>query len=336
MGRTKESVRQGLSRFLVASRLTAIGRRLPARQGAIVLMGHRVAPDDEGYLAGLRPDWFEEQVSYLSRHHELISLSALVRCFEENREPPARSAVLTFDDGFRDNLEQAMPVLERHRAPATVFLVTGSISTGEMPWSQRLGFLFQRTKATGLDDELIGTCLELSSGAARRRAYGLVKGRMKGFSRAEREKALDRIARQLGVDPPRDRMLSWANVREMAARGIEFGAHTYSHPLLACISRDEARWEMERSRADLQEQLGVESPHFVFPGGSCSPELVATARALGFRSCFQSSHRRRINRLGNTDQFALSRVGLPNSPGCVLEAELDGPFRTLRQLYRWR
>lgn len=321
---------------MVASRLTAIRRRLPGKRGAIVLMGHRVAPDDEGYLAGLRPDWFEDQVSYLARHYELIPLSVLVRCFEEHREVPARSAVLTFDDGFRDNLEQALPVLERHRAPATVFLVTGSISTGELPWSQRLGFLFQWTLRPMLDDESVGQCHDLSNAAARRRSYGLVKEQMRSLSREEREKALGRLSRRLGVDAPRDRMLTWADAREMGEHGIEFGAHTYSHSLLARISRDEARWEMERSRTDLQEHLGVESPHFAFPGGSCSSELVTTARALGFRSCFQSSQRRRINHLGNTDQFRLSRVGLPNSPGCVLEAELDGPFHALRQLYRWR
>jgi peptidoglycan/xylan/chitin deacetylase (PgdA/CDA1 family) len=152
--------------------------------------------------------------------------------------------------------------------------------------------------------------------------------------RSEREQELARISELLEVEAPRDRMLTWEQAREMQAAGVEFGAHTYSHSLLSLQTPDEARWEMERTLEDLRFKLGVANPSFAFPGGSYDAALVDLARALGFRSVFQKNRRLRVNSLETTNQFALSRVGLPNAPAHVLEAELDGPFHFLRGLYR--
>ncbi len=331
----KETVRLGISRVLVGSGTSAVLRAVFPKNGAVILMGHRVTGDEEGFLGGLDPWWFNEQVAYLARRYEPVSLADLVRCFELGADPPRNSVVLTFDDGFRDNFEHALPVLERHRFPATVFVVTGCLETGELPWPNRLGTLFQRTSATTLRHPLVGPHpVELNGADSRRRAHAEVMAALSRLPRPEREQCLAEIGDRLGVEAPRDRMLTWEQAREMRARGVDFGAHTYSHPLLARVSEAEARWEMERSREDLRQHLGIDRPSFAFPGGSLSPTLVDLARSLGFRSVFQRRLGLRVNSPATTHQFALSRVGLPNAPAFVLEAELDGPLHAVRRLYR--
>ncbi|MFC2171118.1 polysaccharide deacetylase family protein [Acidobacteriota bacterium] len=298
-------------------------------------MAHRISDNDEGYLEGLRPTYFAEQIKYLTRHYEILSLNELVRCFEQHREIPANSVVLTFDDGFRNNLEHAVPVLAHHRVPATIFLVTGSVSSGKLPWSQLLGYLFQHTTVSTLQHSLIeSTGLELTTVEKRKKAYLQVKLVMKRVSRIERERYLHQLSELLEVEPPLDRMLTWEQVRELQTKNIEFGAHTFSHPLLANLTRQEARWEMEKSRFDLERELSIQRPLFAFPAGSYNDELVHMAISLGFRSFFQRNRRLRINNLTSTTQYSLSRVGLPNAPAYVLEAELDGPLHAVRRLYR--
>jgi len=130
-------------------------------------------------------------------------------------------------------------------------------------------------------------------------------------------------------------MLTWDQARAMQASGlVEFGAHTVSHPLMAHLSLEEAVWELEQSRNDLKKYLSVSRPSFAFPGGSFNASLVEMVKAMGFRSVFQSRPDLRFNSPGTTDQFALSRVGLPNAPSYILEAELDGIFHPIRRLYR--
>ena len=331
----KESLRSILSRIVIGAQLAALGRGLRQQDGALILCGHRVSDDDEGYLQGLRPAWLDEQVGYLCRHHEVISLDRLVTCYEEKTQVPARSVVLTFDDGFLDNLQNAAPILQRHGATATVFLATDSTSSGQLPWSQRLGFLFQRSTIREVEAWGPGrVLLDLSGPQARRRSYLRVKALLAGLQRAEREEVLVSLSELLQVEPPVDRMLTWDDARELRAMGFGIGAHSHSHSLLARVPVAEARWEMQKSRDDIRLHLGIERPPFVFPGGSLNAGLVDVARELGFRSVTQRDRRRRFNNLLNTDQFALSRVGFPNAPGHVLEAELDGPFQLLRGLYR--
>lgn len=332
----KEVIRRSLSRVATKSGLTWTRRRLFPKLGALILYCHRVRADDDGFLEAVRPDWFADQLAYLGRHYEIIALEDLLSLFEARQEIPRNAAVITMDDGFRDNFEFAFPLLKRACIPATVFLTTGAVSTGLLPWSQRLGVLFQTTPLEEVPAEVPeAKGLWLDSPEARRAAYSLVKPCFRSLGRIEREERLATLEVTLRVEAPRDRMLTWDQVREMKANGVSFGAHTYSHPLLALISRQEAVWEMERSREDLREQLGLRNPPFAFPGGSYNVELLSEVQRLGFRSAFTVERRDRVNRLSNADPYSLRRVGFPNAPAYVLEAELDGPFEIVRNLY-WR
>jgi peptidoglycan/xylan/chitin deacetylase (PgdA/CDA1 family) len=330
-----DGLRQLASHVVVRSGIAAIGRRSSRRSGAFVLYGHRVAADDDGYLQGLAPAWLEEQLRYLTRHYEVISLQTLVKCFEQGRPVPDRSVVLTFDDGFRDNVEVALPLLHRVGACATFFVVTGSLTNGSLPWSQRLGYVFQRTEENELMHAVVGpTPLSTSDPVHRRRAYAVVKSSIAALPRSDRDRIIEEVAHQLGVEPPVDRMMTWDHARAALSAGHEIGAHTYSHALLGQVSEDEAEWEMQRSLDDVRSRLGVDSPHFCFPAGSISPRTSARVRALGFRSSFLPGQPHRLNQVGVGDQYTLARVGLPNAGAVVLEAELDGPFQSLRLLLR--
>lgn len=329
----KEALRGAASRVLVATGLTRLGRRLRDDRGALILYGHRVRDDDEAYLPGLPVAWFRDQVAYLARHFEIIPLSTLVACLEARTPPPPRSLVLTLDDGFRDNVEEALPILDEHGVKATVFVVTQSLSDGRLPWSQRLGFLFQRAAVATVRHPLLGhEAFPLDSDASRRTAYLAVKRQLVGERRQQRDDHIRALAEAVGVDLPVDRMMTWDHARDARARGHEIGAHTYSHALLARVPPDESRDEMLRSKSDLADHLSIERPHFCFPGGSTNRSLCSLARDLGFRSTFLPDPRQRFNRYPDVDAYSMVRVGLPNAPADHLEAELDGPFHALRAL----
>ncbi|MDI5934164.1 polysaccharide deacetylase family protein [Halomonas kalidii] len=330
----KEFIRDLASRGVVTCGLSALGRGLRRHEGATILYGHRFSDDDEGYLKGLRPAWFDAQLAYLTRHYEVIPLATLVRCLEQGREVPRRSVVLTLDDGFRDNLEQAFPVLERYRVPATLFVVTRSLTEGELPWSQRLGVLFQRTRVPEVSHALLGECpWPLADDRQRRVAYQHVKAAIAPRRREERDGVIELLANRLDVEPPRDRMLNWQDARLLQAGGVEIGGHGYSHALLGRVTPSEACREIARCKVDLENFLGLKTPAFCLPGGSFTSAVIERVRQSGFRSCFRPDYRKRRNNEANADPYTLSRWGLPNAPRHHLEAELDGPFHLLRQFY---
>jgi len=331
----KELTRMGLSQIIVGAGIVRVSRKFYPKNGAIILLGHRVTDDDEGCLQGLRPSWLAEQLDYLSRHYHFISLSELLDCYERHQTIPPNSAVVTFDDGFRDNFTNAYPILQKYHVPATVFLVTGCVSSGDLPWPQKVGYLFQRTKADRLCHILTKEISVPLKSPRDRNIARITVGKVLGnMPRVEREQSITELSGVLQVDIPHDRMLTWDQVQRMQDGGIEFGAHSFSHPWMALLSPEEARWEMEASLRDIQDHCGITRPPFVFPAGSFTPDLVKMAISMGFRCVFQSHDSLRVNQIGVNDQFSLSRMGLPNAPGVILEAELDGPFHALRGLYR--
>ena len=333
--RLKELIRMGFSQCVVGGGLASMGRRLRPKQGALILYGHRVEDNDEGCLQGLRPSWLSEQLEYLSRHYQFLPLSKLIDCYEQRQPIPPNSVVITFDDGFRDNFTNAFPILQRYGVPATVFLVTGCVSNGNLPWPQRVGYIFQKTTVeTFRHLTTDGKCLTLKSAQDRDFVREIVWKYLGHLPCAEREQRIEELCELLQVETPRDRMLTWEQVDTMRKGGIEFGAHTFSHPWMAFQSMEEARREMLSSLHDFQSHLGITNPTFVFPSGSYTPELIKMAISVGFRCVFQSRYSVRVNSLATNDQFSLSRVGLPNAPGVILEAELDGPMYSLRGVYR--
>lgn len=331
----KELSRMGLSQVIVGMGVARLSRKFCPKNGAMILYGHRVADDEEGCLPGLRPSWLTEHLDYLSRHYHFLPLSQLLDCYERHQSIPSNSVVITFDDGFRDNFTNAYPILQQYHVPATVFLATGCVSSGNLPWPQTVGYLFQETKVDSLCHRTTREIpVTLKSPMDRNTARITVRKALGPMPRVEREQSIAELSRLLQVEIPRERMLSWDQVETMQKGGIEFGAHSFSHPWMALLSPEEARWEMETSLHEIQHRCGIARPPFVFPAGSYTPDLVKMAVSVGFRCVFQSHHSLRVNQIGVNDQFSLSRIGLPNAPGVILEAELDGPFHALRGLYR--
>ncbi len=331
----KELTRMGVSQVIVGAGVARLSRKFCPKNGAMIFSGHRVADDDEGGLPGLRPSWLAEQLDYLSRHYHFLPLSKLLDYYERHQLIPPDSVVMTFDDGFRDNFTNLYPILQRYHVPATVFLATGCVSSDDLPWPQKVGYLFQQTKVDSLCHITTKKIpVPLKSPRDRNTARMTVRKVLEHMPRVEREQSIAELYGLLQVEIPRDRMLTWDQVKTMQDGGIEFGAHTFSHPWLPLMSPEEARWEMEASLHDIQHHCGITRPSFVFPSGFRTPELVKMAISVGFRAVFQTRYSVRVNQIGVNDQFSLSRIGLPNVPGVILEAELEGPFYALRGLYR--
>lgn len=334
MSTTKEALRWALSYGVVQSGISGKGRASRPKNQAIILYGHRISADNEGYLQGLRPSWFAQHVQYLTRHYEIIPLDHLVKCLSENKEFPTNSAVLTFDDGFRDNWDYAIPVLRQARAVATFFVVTGALQSGLFPWPQRIGYAFQRTSKSEMTLQVATPLhVNLRSPTQRWQSYRRVFDRLSTYPAQVREALIDGICAALDVHAPTDRMLTWQHVKQMHAMGMGIGAHSHSHSLLAKVPEEEAVREMTRSRDELRKNLGIARPSFAFPGGSLTPALTELAKELGFQSAFAPNRAVRWV-TPQSDVYRLPRVGLINGPAMLQEAELDGPFHTLRNLYR--
>jgi peptidoglycan/xylan/chitin deacetylase (PgdA/CDA1 family) len=279
-------------------------------------MYHSVPPPEtERYVDvawRMSPARFEEQVRFLARHRRVIALGELVRRLREGREPDPGSVVLTFDDGYRDNLEVAAPILRKHGLPATLFLATGYVNRGETQWVDRLYVIFTSRRkqhcepVTGPSPALR---YDLRDPHQCRAAHAAVAGQLLEASHAEREQILSRLETELDPceKPPR-LTLDWSEVRELAVRypELELGVHTADHIDLAHSAPDTIRSQLETCLADVERELGRRPRHFSFPYGRSSPLACRLATEAGLDCAMGPSGRWLVD--ASSDLYSLPRL----------------------------
>lgn len=261
------------------------GRHLTSRftDNAAAILYHRVA-DVEVDPFGLcvSPANFEEQIAQLAAMGQPLSVGQLIRRRDAGRFPRGAFCV-TFDDGFVDVRDAALPVLERHGVPAVVYCVSGNLG-GRFWWDRLADLVFG---ADALPDELVvggGVPPVPTLGRRRDRLMRELHGLLGAVSTETREHRLAELTGQLGAQAPaRDteaaRTLTPEELAEFAAHPlITIGAHTVSHPRLAALDRGDQRREIEGSVERLSEIAGRVSS-FSYPFGLRGRDFDAATEA---------------------------------------------------------
>jgi peptidoglycan/xylan/chitin deacetylase (PgdA/CDA1 family) len=279
------------------------------RGGLRILMYHRF--HDAAIL--------ERHCEHFRRYYSPVSLGQMAEWLQREKEFPESKLALTVDDGYRDFYEVAFPVLRKHGIPATVYLITGFLDGELWPWGDRLAYAFQHTAAGEVELPCgpAGSAMRfrLDSPQSKQDAAKKVKEASKLMPDESRRELCDAVERELRAQIPERapeayRPLSWDEVREMARAGIEFGAHTHSHPILSRLRPEDVRRELVRSKARIEEETGRPAIHFCYPNGRpCDIGAVAVeeAQRAGFVTAVTTDMG--LNFPG-ADRFLLRRIGV--------------------------
>jgi peptidoglycan/xylan/chitin deacetylase (PgdA/CDA1 family) len=264
-----------------------------------------------------------------------MRLGQLVETLQEGKVPN-RAVVVTFDDGYADNLYNAKPLLERYDIPATVFVTTGHIGHPHEFWWDELDRLLLQpgtlpprlalslnghTWQWQLDQAATYTTADYArhrdwhieqqdDPTPRQHLFRSLYQRLHALTEEkDRQQQLGELRTWAGAEPigrPTHRTLSHDEVMDLAAGGlVEIGAHAVTHPRLAELSVVAQRDEIRLSRAHLEEVLNRQVTSFAYPHGSYTPETLAVVREAGFSSACSSDTA--VVRRG-TDAFRVPRI----------------------------
>ena len=275
-------IRRLIARFRLQTRYRRGARRIASdARATLVLRYHSVGPAQEvaAYISpgiSLEPARFEQHVAFLARRYDLVNLEDALLRAAHGRAPNAKPGiVLTFDDGYRDNALHALPTLARHGAPATIYVVAGSVHPDPVVWTVRVRrWVIDYAGADGRIDVPAGLA---EAPAARMDGRDLNRW-LRGLSRAQRDRVVATFDATYGVGgAPRRVMMDDEELLRCADGGITIGAHTVSHPLLTLIPVAEARREIADGRRMLESKLGRPIHHFSYPnpgGGRHENDVV--------------------------------------------------------------
>jgi peptidoglycan/xylan/chitin deacetylase (PgdA/CDA1 family) len=225
---------------------------------------------------------FTAQMRHLARRYRVLSVDEVAWAQRAGRPLPARAALVTFDDAYRDVGEIAWPILRRLGLPATVFVPTAYPDGGLTFWWDRLHRAIRETRRTVLDVAPVGR-LPLRDPEARRTALRALQRQVKTMPHADAMRLVDRLCDHLGlaVSPP-SAVHGWDELRALAHDGLTVAAHTRTHPALTRLPPQEARAEIRASREDVRREIGTVPAIFAYPFGAHDDRVVELVRAEGF------------------------------------------------------
>lgn len=286
----------------------ALLRKRLLRGRAVVLMYHRVVSQSEhrrvfsheGMVVD--DDAFELQVRCIKEHFSPVSLEEFLDNLRSGRRFRNGSCLVTFDDGWRDNYVNALPILEHHRVPATIFLSTGFIGSGKRFWQERLSeelhraFRLSGTNAGGKLGEVlqkhgIPSLSKTCWGGQKEMVDRIVQNR-KLYMPEENETLISDIAATAGGQDAVElqSFFSWDDARIMLGQGISFGCHGENHRILTRLTKEEVLREIRVSKESIEKRLGVSARAFSYPNGDFTPAIAAQVRACGFEAAFGTKH----------------------------------------------
>ncbi|MGB5620757.1 MAG: polysaccharide deacetylase family protein [Desulfobacterales bacterium] len=298
----------------------------------VILMYHRVfETSSDPWELCVRPKHFAEHLEILRKDYLVLSLHKLLRTLKD-AQLPKRGVVLTFDDGYADNLWNAKPLLEKYELPATVFITSGSLDCPtEFWWDDLERILLQPRK---LPKHLQLSVQErfyewpIKSSDDRQLAYMAIHQILQPLKPSDRNRAIAALFAWADMDPmarPDYRPLTTDELIQLAqSEFVDIGAHSVTHPLLAGMSQADQIADIAASRQKLEAILGSSVDTFSYPYGNLTCDTVAAVEAAGFEAGLTIA--------GNAvevgaNPFRLGRFGVGDSDGDRFKYRLEEFFR---------
>lgn len=277
-------------------------RRLRGR--AVVLMYHRVLTATERLQSfssdGIQvsPDTFDRHLGFLRRHFRVVEPREFARRLQSGQSFDDATCLITFDDGWHDNLTNALPLLRKHALPAVIFLPTALIGSNDCFWQERLARLLHRLSQIDRRDPSAVAALvqryDLKSvfrgndTERKQRIHDFVRA-LKVLADGEIQTMMQAIAAAVDAgeaDPHPDRFLQWDDVRTMAQAGVTFGSHAVSHRILTRLPKTEVMRELAESKRTIETHAGVAVELLAYPNGDSNDATADAAKSTGYLAAF--------------------------------------------------
>jgi peptidoglycan/xylan/chitin deacetylase (PgdA/CDA1 family) len=295
MSVAKRAVYACAERFGVNSVLRRI-----SQSRLLVLCYHGVVhdrPPENRYLYrnAVSQTCFEEQLATLARHFSPICADQLVAALDNGGTLPRASVLVTFDDGFKNNLDCAAPILRKFGIPAVFHVATGYIGTQRVLWPLEVDLLILRwpvSRAVPMPSGLPDA--PMPERAGRTAIAQQVRNACKSLPDDVRREYLDRLRCGCPDATAREHrelleFMGWDDVRELHRAGFDIGSHSIEHPILSRLDPDTLRRELVESKSRIESELQASCRFLAYPNGGASDYndgVKQATTAAGYRVAF--------------------------------------------------
>ncbi len=315
----RKAARNAAKKVFVASGALRFANKLAA-PAAVILRYHSIQDHPQQFANTIGCDSihatsiFERHMEMIARQFSAVSMDDIALFLQGEKALPPRAVAITFDDGYKDNVRYAAPILNRLGIPGTFYVLVDAVDRAKAPWYCLLRNAFWTARNPQWTDPA-GTVHDLTDVRVRDVAFLDAAGICAKASASDREELVQNATRSLEPEPfpcETDLMMSWDDARALVKSGHIVGSHTMTHPNVAQVSADQARSELTDSKLKLENQLGSPVKHFSYPHPALNPQWNESTLQLTEELGYATAVTTTVGAVrANTRPLAIPRTYIP-------------------------
>ena len=307
-----------------------------SKKNIAVLLFHRILPVRDEMWDPIDPLLFDQTLQYVNKKFFVRPLQELL--FEKKICSTKPLAAITFDDGYKDFIEYALPILDKYNNKASMYIISGCIDKNLPTWTYTIDYLFSKTQKLDwknfdfpeLPVEFLTTYWK---NANERIEYGKkIKQYLKKIPAAKKEKIIESMLLNFDdIKRPNGLMMSWDEIKQLHNSGIEIGSHSVTHPTLATIEDENLiEFELKASASTIKEMTGITPDIFSYPIGSYDERVKRLVKKAGYKGALAVNQK--IYNPVTMDLFEIPRIEFYNESWIKTKARANGMISYINKL----
>lgn len=300
---------------------------------------HRVNTQRDDLWDPMDPVLFERCIKYIKRKYNIVLLEEYL-LGQEDSSNHKKIATILFDDGYLDNYEHALPILQKYNVKASFYVVTDCIDKNIPTWTHELEHLFQNTKKSVLNLDFNFLPIEFQTLNAKKQEDLLsfakeLKPFLKTINHIERNEVLSEIKLQFDdVEFPKI-MMNWDHLKELSKLGHHIGSHTVSHAMLGTVSNENfIKKELVDSRQRILDKLEKDPISISYPVGSYNQMVQKLSVETGYKLGLAVNQDEYIPERNNL--FEIKRIELYNESWWKTKLRITNSLEKIKKITRYR
>ena len=314
--------------------------RIINRNKAIILYYHGICDDSFYLLDGyderhIYRSSFRKHLEYLKRHgYVFVNMTTLVEALK-NKTRTRKYVALTFDDGFRNIVINAYPIMNEFKAKGCFYIISDLVGKNQLVWTDYVETIIRNQSADDFNFLFKGNKISywLKDKVSAEQAMRDIKKKLRSIPDKERREHLEQFNNQTLKDIPDEfRIVSWEEIKGLDHTILEIGSHTKGHPdCEKLVSDAELEKEILQSKLDIETQIGGKVAHFCYPAGSYNDKVVEKLREYGYESAVTTKSGF-VEALA--DRYQLNRIAGENHLSSF-KANVSGSYDYIRRIKSW-
>jgi peptidoglycan/xylan/chitin deacetylase (PgdA/CDA1 family) len=308
------------------------------KQKSAILLFHRVMPVRDKMWDPMDPALFEQTLKFVKKNFNTLPLNELL--FSPPQASSKPLAAITFDDGYKDFADYAVPLLNKYSLPASMFIVTECVDKNLPTWTFVLDYLFEKTKKLSLDNfnfpELNNEFQKTKwINEEDRISYGKkFKQYLKWISSSVRSNVIDNLLLNFNdVKHPAGMMLTWNEIKQIKAAGFDIGSHSITHVTLATVEgNNELNSELIGSKRIIKERADIDTEIISYPCGNYDERVKSFSKNAGYKAGLAVD--RQLYDAKKQDLFEVPRIELYNESWLKTKLRVNGTISMIEKYLR--